>query len=372
MVGSNICTGCSACAAVCEKKAIRMERDSEGFLQPRIDKNSCVTCGRCEKVCPVTNPPVSEAIQVAAVRSKDSALVECSSSGGMFSMLAEQILSLGGIVFGCAMQDARHAVHMGIERKDELDRLRRSKYVQSDKKAVFEEIKQILNSQRQVMFVGTPCEVAGLCSYLGKHYDNLLAVDFICHGVPSPMAWEKYVDAQEQKNKSAVMSINFRSKKLGWRNYSMKLKFENGSETSAVLTQDEYLRGFLCDLYLRKSCYNCQFKGNSYASDITIGDFFAVNRVLGEIDHDEGTSLVIAHNTKGESVLTKCNCFYWKLDDGYLEFNEAYSFSPKRNYWREKALKEMHNKEFSTVVEKYCGRSVFAKIRRKIAHLAVK
>ena len=374
MVGNDKCTGCTACYAVCAKNAIRMERDEEGFLQPKIDASRCVKCGVCESICPVPKNHISEVKCVVACRSRKEDLVSCSSSGGVFSVLAERVLSQGGVVFGCALTDSKHAQHICIESEGELDILRRSKYVQSDKAEIFAMVLNMLRTGRKVLFVGTPCEVAGLDSYLGKKYSNLLLVDFICHGAPSPMVWEKYIGDQEKRRESRVTSVNFRSKKLGWRLFSMELMFENGTESSTSLTKDDYMRGFLGDLYLRKSCYACSFKDSNYHSDLTIGDFFAVNRAMPEIDHDEGTSLVIAHTEQGIMALDaeseKMYC--WELDSSYLSYNGAYFSSPARNYWREKALKEFQNHDFHSVIEKYCGLSFPAKLRRKFSKIMMK
>lgn len=374
MVDKNKCTGCTACYAVCAKNAIRMQRDEDGFLQPQVDASRCVNCNLCEMVCPVHKDYTSEVKRVVACRSRKEEIVACSSSGGVFSVLAERVLLHGGAVFGCALTDAKYARHVCIESEGELDQLRRSKYVQSDKNDTFEMVQNMLRTGRNVMFVGTPCEVAGLDRYLGRRYANLLLVDFICHGVPSPMAWEKYIADQEKREKSRVTSVNFRSKKKGWRLFSMELMYEDGTQSSTVLTEDDYMRGFLGDLYLRKSCYACPFKGSNYHSDLTIADFFAVNRAMPEIDHDEGTSLVIAHTEQGVTVLNaeseNMNC--WELDNSYLSYNNTYFTSPKGNYWRDKALQEMQKEDFHSVIEKYCGQTLPAKIRRKISKMLIR
>lgn len=374
MVGNDKCTGCNACYAICPTHAIEMKCDSEGFLQPQVNNAQCTSCGLCDKVCPVGKEILSNEKLIIACRAKNPKTVLESSSGGIFSVLAESVLSKNGVVYGCEITDPKHPKHVCIENKEDLDKIRRSKYVQSDKEDVFVSVKKHLAEGKEVMFVGTPCEVAGLSGYLGKKYDKLLLVDFICHGVPSPMAWRKYIEQQEAEAESTVLSVNFRSKCRGWRLFSMELTYDNGKKVSNVLTKNDYLRAFLCDLFLRKSCYNCCFKDKNYYSDLTIADFFAVNRIMPEIDNNEGTSIAIAHTDKGKSALEAefDNIKYWELDDSHLSLNMTYFNSPKRNFWREKALREMHNKDFRFVTEKYCGLGILAKIRRKISKIIMK
>lgn len=374
MVDAKKCTGCSACVAACPKNAIQMKADTEGFLQPVIQKALCVSCGRCDRVCPVEKRVEAEEKRVAACRSSDSDLVSRSSSGGVFSQLAEGVLNERGVVFGCSLSESQYAEHICIDSKEELDRLRRSKYVQSDKRNTFVEVKEQLKIGRRVLFVGTPCEVAGLRSYLGKEYDNLLLVDFICHGVPSPQVWRKYIEARQRRQGAAVSKVSFRNKSRGWRHFSMELSFENGTSSTVVLTEDDYLRGFLQDLYLRKSCYSCVFKDKNYRSDLTIGDFFAVNRVIPEIDHDEGTSLVVAHTQRGMVALREVedSMLLRELDSSALDYNDAYRHSVKLNFWREQAICELQSQPFHKVIERYCGLSIGGKIRRKVSELMAK
>ncbi len=374
MIDREKCTGCTACYAICSKSAIKMEQDTEGFLYPSIQKEKCISCGLCDKVCPVGKEGTAQTEKVFACRANNSEIVERSSSGGIFSLLAEEILARNGIVIGCALVERVYAKHIVIESLKDLEKLRRSKYVQSDKQDVFKIAKEKLDSGKIVMFVGTPCETAGLQSYLRKKYDNLLLVDFICHGTPSPLVWSRYIEYMNKKQQSEVVDANFRNKKCGWRKFSMELSFADKSKTLTVLTEDDYLRGFLSDLYLRKSCYTCSFKGENYCSDITIGDFFAVNRAMPEIDHDEGTSLVITHTSQGinflESVKPVMQC--WDLDESFLKYNGAYFSSPHKNYWRKKAIREITREDFHTVIERYCGLGIKSKIRRKISRILAK
>ena len=373
MLDLNKCTGCTACAEICGVRAVTMQENSEGFLQPVINKDICINCGRCEKVCPV-NKKIASRKEVYVSRSLDKDVVAVSSSGGIFTEIAKYVFELGGVVSGCALSDKKVAEHIIITEYNDLERLRRSKYIQSTKYDVFKKLKSFLDTGLSALFVGSPCEVAGLKSFLGKDYPNLITVDFICHGVPSPKVWQKYVKDTEKNFNKRITDVNFRSKIIGWKNFSVELVFDDESKTSDVLTKNDYMRGFLENLYLRKSCYSCQFKNGNYHSDITVGDFFAVGRVMPEINKDEGTSLVIANTDKGFEIIDKIsvNLMLLNQDSDILKYNDAYFSSPGNNFWRDKAIKEIFNKDFHTVIEKYCGNGFASKLRRKISKIMVK
>ncbi|MCQ2367474.1 MAG: Coenzyme F420 hydrogenase/dehydrogenase, beta subunit C-terminal domain [Kiritimatiellae bacterium] len=309
------CCGCSACFAACPKRAISMVADREGFLRPEVKEDACVNCKLCERVCPVLNRgEPREPLAVYGTMAKDEAMRLTSSSGGMFTLLAREVLRQGGIVFGAAIREGDCSIgHRSAETEEELEWLRRSKYVQSDVGDTYRQVKVELDKGRLVMFTGTPCQIAGLRSYLNLQpstsTSNLLLVDVICHAAPSPLAWQKYLRKREgalaQGRGSAraegpiAKRISFRRKNCGWKRFSLSLRFANDKEYLGILGVDTFLRGFLNELFNRKSCYDCQYKNLRSGSDITLGDYWNVHVKFPDFDDDKGTSLVLVNTEKG-------------------------------------------------------------------------
>lgn len=316
------CSGCAACASTCPKGAIAMCPDEEGFLQPSIDGTKCVGCHLCEKVCPVNHPsePRLKDVEVYAARAKDTELRLDSSSGGIFSLLARQILAQGGVVFG-AVCDVETGVvhHMAVRNEDELAALRGSKYVQSDVRATYREVSTALEANMPVLFSGTPCQIAALRAYLNfqplTSTSNLYFVDVVCHAVPSPLAWQKFLEkrgfASAQGRGSArtegpiFRKISFRRKNCGWKRFSLSLRFANDEEYIADLYADTFLRGFLSELYNRRSCHHCSAREGRSGADISLADYWRVHETFPRLDDDKGTSLVLVHTERGRLL--------WKL-----------------------------------------------------------
>ncbi len=307
MASAETCTGCSACTSVCPTDSIFMKEDKEGFLQPHIDAKTCIGCHKCEKTCPIITPieiPTDFKTQAYAAINKDEEVRMRSSSGGMFHALAKLTIEQGGIVFGARFNDQWEVVHDYAETIEGIEPFMRSKYVQSRIGGTFKQAKQFLEDGRQVLFVGTPCQIGGLKAYLKKEYDNLLTVDFICHGVPSPKVWREYLMMLQNATKSKnILGVNFRDKENGWINFQPVI------ETDSIIIRRDmmdntYFRGFLKDVYQRKSCYDCQFKSIRRIADITIADAWGVQYYLPKIYDDKGTSAVLIHSQKGNSILT--------------------------------------------------------------------
>lgn len=303
------CTGCGSCAAVCQYHCIDMKNDKEGFLYPVIENNHCVSCGLCEQSCPVlTNrTTIQNPMTVSlAVQNKNDEVRKGSSSGGAFYALAISTLEQGGVVCAARYTSSYEVVHGIAKNKKELMSFCGAKYAQSTVWHCFTEIKKILQQGRRVLFVGTPCQVAGLQSFLKHPFDNLILVDLICHGVPSPLVWEKYME--ERKNLDAdgaeIASINLRDKSTGWSNYNYSVRFDykNGRTHSTHQKQDNFMQGFVSNLYLRPSCSQCMFKGIERVSDITLGDYWGVWIQHPKFDDNAGTSLVILHSDKGKEM----------------------------------------------------------------------
>ena len=300
------CCGCASCAQVCPKHCITMQTDDEGFLYPQIDQEQCIHCGLCEASCPVLNvqPEAEGKPQAYAAYSKNEEQRQRSSSGGIFSLLAEQTLNAGGVVIGAEMaEDCRSVQHVAIESKDELYRLQGSKYLQSQIGTTYAQAKQYLAEGRKVLFSGTPCQIEGLKSYLKKDDANLLCVDLICHGAPSPKLWAKYVADCEKRAGAQVQRTFFRHKKYGWKTYAVLLEFSNNTAYEQMLQKDLYMQMFLQNLCLRPSCYQCQFKKMHRVSDITLADFWGCQSVCPEMDDDKGLSAVMVHSEKGQKAI---------------------------------------------------------------------
>lgn len=305
------CCGCHACAIRCPKQCITMERDEEGFWYPKVDESACVSCGLCEKVCPVLNAVPGDETAVpkayAAMNEETSVRME-SSSGGVFSALAQQVIGGGGIVFGAAWADGHREVgHIGVEKEEDLALLRGSKYVQSTMGDCYAQAKAALTAGRPVLFSGTPCQVEGLHTFLGRPYENLLLVDIVCHGVPSPAVWKQYLAECEKAAGTPVRTVEFRNKDTGWNTSSVKLVFENGTVQSNVIAKDYFVNAFLRNACLRPSCHDCRFKKLNRVSDVTLADFWGVEEICPELDDNKGTSLVLVHSEKGEAALSELN-----------------------------------------------------------------
>lgn len=301
-----LCCGCSACYDICPKSAISMVEDNEGFLYPIINEEKCINCGVCEKVCPTKNKQNNKSLLEAfAAYNTDEDIRLQSSSGGIFTLLAESVLKNNGVVYGAAFDKNFEVEHVRITDSENLNPLRGSKYVQSKLDGTFKLCKNDLERNKQVLFTGTPCQVAGLKAFLKKDYDNLFCMDIICHGVPSRMVWRKYLEYRVNFAKSKIAQIAFRLKNEGWKQYAVKFTFANSTAYCQKFQDDIFMNGFLKDLYLRPSCYNCQFKTKERASDITVADFWGIDKLYPEWDDDKGMSLIIVHSENGKVALNK-------------------------------------------------------------------
>lgn len=297
----NDCCGCGACFNVCPKHAIKMSVSSEGFLYPEIDDDLCIKCGLCQKSCPVKNfkQLVFDEALCFAVQAPDE-LRAGSSSGGVFPVLARYIIQKGGIVCGAAFDDNWSVSHILIDKIEDIHKLQKSKYVQSDTQKVFTDIKFILEKKRLVLFVGTPCQSAALQSFLQIKYDNLYCVDFICHGVPSPLVFKRYL--REIGLDGKITSLDFRSKAKGWGPYPLMHIGMTEEDYYAPADQDCYMKIFLKNLAMRKSCAACKFKYARH-SDLTIGDFWGIYRYNKHYNDNKGTSVVLVNNNHGKQLL---------------------------------------------------------------------
>lgn len=304
------CTGCSACDAACPHGAISMEKSFEGFYIPEIDGSLCTRCGLCDRTCPVLEPlsPVAASVGSYAVVNQDWEVRKESSSGGVFTALAQQVIGRGGVVFGAGYDEGFAVAHHWTEDEKGLADFRGSKYTQSRVGSCFKECRDFLKSGRLVLFSGTPCQIAGLVAFLRKPYENLILVDFICHGAPSPKLWQEYKKFHEKKSAARIVRTASRRKDCGWKQFSLAFVFADASEYCRPLDRDWYLQLFLRDMCLMESCYRCGFKtqpGCRRPSDITLADFWGVQHEFPELDDDKGTSLVVVHSPKGKTLIER-------------------------------------------------------------------
>ena len=268
------CSGCHACYSVCPTKAIEMVKDEKGFKYPVIDQPKCVNCHLCEKTCPIINKKIVDNEPKAySCYNKNNEVRSKSSSGGIFTLIASKILEKNGVVFGASFNNKFMVEHIYVEKEEELYKIRGSKYLQSIIGDSYKQAKKFLEEGRYVLFTGTPCQIEGLLSYLNKDYENLITQDIICHGVPSPKVWNKYLEYREKEDGEIPLEINFRSKENGWKNYNLKFRY-NGHEYKNNQNTDKYMQAFLKNVSLRESCYNCSFKKINRLSDITLADFW--------------------------------------------------------------------------------------------------
>ncbi len=356
-IDKSLCSGCSACLAICTHDSIVLEADKDGFFYPRIISESCVACGKCKAVCPVIkNTQEKRPIATLAVKNKNDEIRAKSSSGGVFTALAKKIISQNGIVFGAKFNEKMDVVHDFTDRIEGLSAFRGSKYVQSEIGSSFVRVKTFLEAGKKVLFSGTPCQIAGLKSYLGKNYDDLITVDLVCFGVPSPRDWQhflKSVQGRFEKLGSDISIKNafFKDKRKGWLNPVFSIEaysklLDRNVEILAELHKDnQYLQSFFNGTNLRPSCYNCSFKSFSSGSDLTIADFWGIQNVTPDFYDEGGVSLVFINSNKGNHLFKNI----YELNSRVAHFKDAVKYNPMVNRSVEKPYveKTVSNKSIS-------------------------
>lgn len=300
------CCGCCACVDVCAHKAITLKTDIEGFWYPEVNTELCTNCGLCDKTCPELNinqlkkndypKPVKT---IAAIHKRMDVRWD-STSGGAFSALADAMYEQGGYVSGAIYNEDFSVRNYVSNNPEDLLKLRSSKYLQSKAEGLYAEIRTLLRKGEKVLACGTPCQMAALRSFLRKDYENLIIVDFICRGVNSPKVYRKYLDSLERKHGGKVVYVKAKNKELGWRNLTRKVVFDNGAVYYGVSMEDDFRRGYHTNVYCRPSCYTCQYKGSPRMSDITIGDYWGIEKVDPNLDNNIGTSMILLNSKKGE------------------------------------------------------------------------
>ena len=340
----SLCCGCTACMNACPAQCIVMRRDREGFDYPVANPDRCIGCGKCEKVCPVLNPG-EPAQPLEALAARNEGYVSESASGGVFPALAEEVIDAGGVVYGAVLNEDMTVGHADAEDMEAVTRMRGSKYVQSDLYGTFEEVRYYLGEGRKVMFTGTPCQIAGLNSFLGKEDENLLTVDCACHGVPSPGLWEKYVKALEARHGGKLTSVRFRDKSRSWMHYDFVYAVGE-DEVRMPYIKNPYMALFLQDMSLRPSCYNCPSRGGRSGSDLTLADLWSVADTAPQMNDDKGVSLVLVNSEKGRRAVAEADIQAETVDmDEARKNNGGFAESVLMPERREEFFKGHHSAE---------------------------
>ena len=375
----DLCTGCSACQQTCPKGCIEMKAGGNDFLYPSIDINICIDCGKCLKTCPAYNKMASRTpLHCYAAYNKDEDLRLKSSSGGVFIEIAKYVLLNDGVVFGAVFDNDWNVHHVSATSMEEVYPMMGSKYVQSRIENSFKEAKEALLGGKTVLFSGSPCQIAGLHKFLVKEYDNLLTMDFVCHGVPSPGMWKEYlkntfslntaVKAVDGKNTVLNSSLNatppigeikFRDKTDGWEKFRFVVRSKSASKAdqnsvllSAIYSDNHYMRGFLNDLYLRESCYHCPARSFSSLSDITIGDFWGVHKLeMDDMNDDKGLSVVTRNTQKGIDLFNDISS---ELTFKKLTFDQVIESNPNLIHIAKKNVKGINKFQRNLLKMSFC------------------
>ncbi len=371
----SLCCGCKACANICPQKCIQMVCDKEGFCYPKVDESKCINCGLCNKICPIQSSieEVNKSVKCYAAFCKHKYILNKSSSGGIFYLFARYILQNDGVVFGASFNDEFNVYHTYVDKIDDLHKLQGSKYVQSDTNEIYIQVEQFLKVGRLVYFSGTPCQIEALLKFLGKEYDNLITQDIICHGVPSAKLWQMFLHSIDD---SVCKIVSFRNKSNGWRNYSLKLVFENGKKYHKEKNRDAYMKSFAQNLILRPSCYDCKFKKKCRISDITLADFWGVWNVEPKMYNKKGTSLVILNSEKAHKIFSEISfeTIFKEVDfEESVKFNSSMYKSANKPQNRQKFFDELNEKNFVEISKLYCNSTSFCRkfllrIKRYIRH----
>lgn len=357
------CCGCNACGDICPKDAITFRTDPEGFWYPEVDPGKCIGCGLCEKACPVLNVrdlkknDLQEPVCYAAEH-RNLEVVFDSTSGGVFSAMAEILYRSGGYVGGAVFNEDFSVSHYISADKGDLPRLRSSKYLQSSLEGFYTRVGELVKAGEQVLVCGTPCQMAGLRAFLGKDCDNLLIADFICRGINSPKVWQKYLKSFEERYGSPVVYAKAKSKEYGWRNLTQKVILADGRHIYETLEQSNFTKGYLrTNVYCRPSCYDCKFKGFPRIADITLADFWGIERVNRSMEKNLGTSLVLLNSQKGvrffERFKARLHCFPVAFDS-ILAGNPALTrpLDPPR-VDRDQFFRDLDAMRFTQLADKY-------------------
>lgn len=377
------CCGCEACAQKCPRQCIQMRTDKEGFWYPEVNKIECIDCGLCEKVCPIINSnEIKRPLKVYAAINPNEEIRQNSSSGGIFSLLAQYVLSKEGVVFGAKFNNKQEVIHGYCENGEGLSAFRGSKYVQSRIGDSYKQAEAFLKVGRKVLFSGTSCQIAGLHKFLRKKYENLLTIDVVCHGVPSPLVWEKYYEElllkkvlKEKQLTFSNIHVSFRDKSNGWKKYNLLVQNQHNILYKECFSENLFMKIFLQNISLRPSCYACPAKLGKSGSDITLADYWGIEHHYPEMDDDKGTSLVMINTEKGFDTFLQMKC---KVQE--TNYAQAFEYNPSiersvqvpalRSFFFKRLEKGDYNQAIELTIRKMRP-SIMARIRNKIKYLLV-
>ena len=358
------CTGCQSCYNICPTKCIKFELNKNGFFHPEIDHTNCIKCGLCMVKCPILNKEFNairfDIPKVYACWHNENTVRGKSTSGGAFSALAKHVLDEGGVVFGACYNKNMEVFHAYINSYDEIDKLRRSKYVQSSIGNSYLQVKEFLKKNKLVLFTGTPCQIAGLYSFLSTDFENLITAEIICHGVPSPLVHEKFISYIEFKTKLKVIDINFRDKKNGWGNgMQIRCTFTNGKNKLLRYNYSSYIKFFLNSINLRESCYKCNFKSLPKQADFTLGDFWGIGSSTFypfESKKKLGISLLMIHSKKANDHFIEIANTLNVIERTYEEAinaNPSFYNSQEKHYLYDEFSHDLNAFDFDYLIKKY-------------------
>jgi len=370
------CCGCGACKNICPSNCISMQLDAEGFMYPIIDHARCIDCDLCNKVCPIINSFTKNdgnSCSFYGAYNNDKNINRDSSSGGIFWLLVQYVISNEGIVYGVALQENFRVVHSRAETLENCVPFRKSKYLQSDTTNIYKQAKKDLDNGRMVLFSGSPCQIAGLYSYLQKDYNNLISCDVVCHGVPSRAVFNKYIDELNHKMHDTAVSICWRDKRFGWNPNRISIQFKSGREIITTSLENQYQKGFLSNLYLRPSCYKCPFAKLPRIGDISLADFWRYEGSLQQGNENNGLSIIIISTSKGKLIFDKIkkNCTVETVAKEYVTRKSRHVYThPTCNKNRDAFFRDFQEKKFNALYRKYIKpkkKPILFRIKRFIA-----
>lgn len=376
------CCGCNACGDVCPKGSITFKTDNEGFWYPEVNKETCIDCHLCEKVCPIINigelkKNDFQQPRTFAAQNKNLESLFNSTSGSAFAALAEKMYKLGGYVGGAIFNEDYSVSQFISSEKADLEKLRNSKYVQSDSQGFYKQVKELLMSGEKVLVCGLPCQMAALRAFLRKDYENLIIVDLICLGINSPKILRGYLDYMEEKHNSKIVYYKAKNKELGWRQLTTKIIFENGDVEYDKQDTNYFTHGFISThAYSRPSCYNCPFKGFPRIADITLGDLWGAERIVGrDYDNDLGTSVIMLNSQKGLDYYESMKSSFKEKEislESAIKGNQALIKSqPVPNINREQFYEDLNNMKFEDFAKKHIKLPLKnSSLKNKIKNLA--
>ncbi len=371
------CCGCNACGDVCAHKAITFKTDIEGFWYPKVNMDTCVDCGLCEKVCPILNPDFSN---LGNYESPDTYILQApnledrlaSASGAAYTLIARAVYKQGGYIAGHIWKDKANVIGYISSNPEDLEILRGTKYLQSDTVGMFKSISGLLRDGKLVLFSGCPCQVAALRRFLRKDYDNLITTDFTCMGIDSPLAFAKYIESLEHQYGAEMIYFKAKAKDVGWRHLTNKARFANGKSYFGICATDANLKATFQNILVRPSCYECKFKGFPRIADITIGDYWRTVYDYDSLDDNTGTSYAILNNEKAirffEMVKDLCNYRQVKITDILGANPRAQSSLSRPTYNRDDFYRRLQKEDFNKLVDMYGSinkkRSFLTPVRR--------